>query len=163
MSSLAFGLALAGLASLALNGSYLLQHAGSVSAPAVDARRPLATVCSLLRSRLWATGAAVGIAGWALHIAALSRAPLSLVQAFVAGTLALAAPIAARMLRQHLQPVEWLAVAAVASALVMLSVGIHDPGARSHAHPGALAAFVAFSLAAAAALALAARSWRAHA
>jgi drug/metabolite transporter (DMT)-like permease len=163
MSSLGLGLALAGAASLALNGSYLLQHAGSVRAPAVDARRPLATVVSLLRSRLWATGAAVGIAGWGLHVAALSHAPLSLVQAFVAGTLALIAPIAARMLRQRLQPLEWLAVGIVACALVMLAIGIHDPGVRSRARPAALAAFVAISLVCAASLAFAARSWRAHA
>jgi hypothetical protein len=163
MSSLASGLCLAALASLALNGSYLLQHAGSVGAPSVDARRPVATVRSLLRSRLWAVGAAVGIGGWALHIAALSHAPLSLVQGFVAGTLGLLAPIAARALRQRLEPVEWLAVATVALALVMLAVGIHDPGARSHARPGALTAFVALSLAAAATLAFSVRSWRAHA
>ena len=163
MSSLAFGLALAGIASLALNGSYLLQHAGSVRAPAIDARRPLATVGSLLRSRLWAAGAGLGIGGWGLHVAALSHAPLSLVQAVVAGTLALIAPIAARLLRQRLQPHEWLAVGIVACALVMLAIGIRDPGVRSHARPAALAAFVAISLVAAASLAFAVRSWRAHA
>jgi len=37
----------------------------------------------------------VGLAGWALHVGAMRDAPLSLVQAFVAGGLALTVPMAA--------------------------------------------------------------------
>src|SRR5439155_16139304 len=96
VSGIALGLGLALVASLALNGSYVIQHVGSASAPPVDARRPLFTVWSLLRSRWWALGAALGMAGWAVHVAALSNAPLSLVQAFVAGGPAPLAPGAAR-------------------------------------------------------------------
>ena len=98
MSSLAFGLVLAVVASAALNSGYVLQHVGSAEAPAVDVRRPLATFAGLFRSRLWLLGGAIGVTGWAIHVAALSRAPLSLVQAFVAGGLGLMAPLAARAL-----------------------------------------------------------------
>lgn len=163
MSPLAVGLGLAVIASVALNSSYMLQHAGSASAPAIDARRPLATLRSLLASRLWAFGAVLGISGWALHILALYRAPLSLVQAFVAGGLGLMAPFAARALRQRMDPIEWVAVATVAVALVLLSLGLHDPGPKARIDAPALIAFVVAALAAAAALAASVRGWRAHA
>ncbi len=117
------GLALAVAASVALNASYLTQHAGSRSVPSLDVRRPLAALRSLFSSRVWLIGGAVGLAGWALHVAALSRAPLSLVQAFAAGGLVLTVPAAARFLRERLRPSERAAVIAMAVALVALAVG----------------------------------------
>ena len=56
MSDLALGLGFALVASLALNGSYVIQHVGSAEAADVDARRPLHTLLSLLRSPAWAAG-----------------------------------------------------------------------------------------------------------
>ena len=102
MSSTGIGALLAVCAAIALNGSFLMQHAGAATLRPMDARRPLATFAALLRSPLWTLGAVAGIAGWALHVAAMSEAPLSLVQAFVAGGLALAAPMAALGLRRRL-------------------------------------------------------------
>src|ERR1700704_3421346 len=101
-AALAIGLGLAVLASLALNGSYLLQHAGSQGAPPIDARRLGPALRGLLRSRLWMAG----LTGWALHVAALSQAPLSLVQAFAAGGLALVGPVGARALGVRMLPTE---------------------------------------------------------
>src|SRR5437764_11815475 len=102
MSPLAIGLALAVLASLALNLSFLIQHAGAADAPAITVRRPLRTMRGLLASRLWVAGGALGMTGWGLHVAALAHAPLSLVQAFVAGGIALVAPVARRTLGERL-------------------------------------------------------------
>src|SRR5437879_5261784 len=95
-AAIGIGLGLALVASVALNIGFMLQHRGAVDAPPVSAKRPVATVVGLLRRRTWLLGLALGTTGWALHIAALARAPLSLVQAFVAGGLALLAPIATR-------------------------------------------------------------------
>ena len=85
MSSLVAGLVLAVVASTALNSGYVLQHVGSADAPAVTPRRPIVTLRGLLSSRVWLLGGAIGMTGWGLHVIALSHAPLSLVQAFVAG------------------------------------------------------------------------------
>ena len=142
MSALALGLVLAVAASVALNGSYLIQHVGSAGAPPVDARRPLATLRSLLRSRAWAAGAALGMGGWAMHVAALSHAPLSLVQAFVAGGLGVMAPPASRALRNPLSRAEWVGVAAAVAALALLCVGLRDPGLHYSVRPGAMVAFL---------------------
>jgi hypothetical protein len=123
MSSLTLGLGLALLASLALNAGFLAQHAGARDAPAVSARHPLATLRGLLASPIWTVGLALGLIGWALHVGALANAPLSLVQPFAAGGLALAVPAAARFLGERLSRRERTAVALMVLALVGLSVG----------------------------------------
>jgi hypothetical protein len=120
---LILGLGLAVLASVALNGSYLLQHAGSRGAPSVDLRRPLVTFKGLLRSRLWLAGAVAGVLGSALHVGALGTAPLSLVQAFTAGGLALTVPVAARAFGQRLERSEQVAVFVLVAALSLLGLG----------------------------------------
>ena len=127
MTGLVIGLGLAVLASVALNGSYLLQHAGSRGAPAIDARRPLATARGLLASRWWLAGVAAGLAGWAIHVAALSQAPLSLVQAFAAGGLVLTVPVAARAFGQRLERADQVAVGALVGALALLGLGAAPP------------------------------------
>ena len=118
------GPVLALAAAVALNGSYLLQHAGSVHAVAISPLRPLRTFASLLRSPLWTVGAVAGLSGWALHVAALRHAPLSLVQAFVAGGLALTVPAGAAALRQRLSGAERQALALMVAALLALAFGL---------------------------------------
>lgn len=125
MSGAALGPALAIAASVALNASFLMQHAGSSMAERVTPRHPLATLVGLLRSPVWAAGAVVGLTGWALHVAALSRAPLSLVQAFVAGGLALAVPMAALGLRHRVTRSERVGVVLMVVALTLLALGLH--------------------------------------
>lgn len=149
MSALVLGLALAVGAAVALNGSYLLQHVGAAGAPAISALRPIATMRGLLCSRLWAFGAAAGMLGWGMHVLALSKAPLSLVQAFVAGGLALTVPLSARILHRRSTSGENRAVAAMALALVLLAIGSGGGSATLFASWG-LAAFVGGAVAVAA-------------
>ena len=163
MSSLAFGLALAVAASLALNGSYVIQHVGSGSAPPIDPRRPVATFRGLLGSRVWLAGGVLGMAGWGAHVAALAHAPLSLVQAFVAGGLGLMAPVASRALGHSLSRVEWVGVALAVGALALLCVGLGTPGVHGSADPGRMLAYLAICAAAAGVLVLFVRSWRSQA
>jgi hypothetical protein len=163
VSGIAVGLGLALVASLALNGSYVIQHVGSASAPPVDMRRPFFTLWSLLRSRWWAVGAALGMTGWAVHVAALSHAPLSLVQAFVAGGLALMAPVAARALGAPLTSAERVGVAVAVVSLILLCVGLGNPGVHGSVDAAAMTAFLVAAGIAAGALARARREWRPHA
>jgi hypothetical protein len=162
MTPTALGLLLAFGAAVALNGSYLIQHAGSAGAVAVDARRPVRTLASLLRSPLWSLGAVVGLSGWALHIGAMREAPLSLVQAFVAGGLALTAPMAALGLRRRLAPEERGALATMVVALVLLALGLRGGGAHPRFSGAALGAWVAGLAALAAVLVACVRGPRRH-
>lgn len=147
------GVALALLASLALNTSYVVQHLGSAGAPEVSVLRPVAALAGLLRSKLWLAGAGLGLSGWALHIGALSQAPLSVVQAFAAGGLALTVPIGARLTRTTLAARERAAVGLMALALLGLGLGL-GPVPRHGPPAPALAVFMLLSAGAAAVLAL---------
>jgi hypothetical protein len=69
----------------------LCKHRGAVNAPAVAMSSPLRSASALFRSRWWAIGFGLAFLAWCLHIAALSMAPLSLVQAVIAGGLAMLA------------------------------------------------------------------------
>ena len=113
---LLFGFGLAMASSLALNAGYLLQHLGSGSAPAVDARAPIATVRGLLGSPLWALGMSTSLIGSVLHIGALAVAPLTLVEAFSAAGLALVVPASARVAGSPLHRAERVAVAVIVAA-----------------------------------------------
>ncbi|MGZ4168899.1 MAG: hypothetical protein ACXVV5_22605 [Solirubrobacteraceae bacterium] len=108
---------------MALNGSYVAQHLAAVQAPVITLRRPLVSLTGLLRSRLWLAGGVVGISGWLLHVGALSRAPLSLVQAFSAGGLALVVPVAARLTGRPLSSGARRGTLLMAVALAALAVG----------------------------------------
>lgn len=125
------GIGLALLASVALNGSYLIQHLGSQQAPAISIARPIATLRSLLGSRLWLAGSVAGLVGWALHVAALSQAPLSLVQAFSAGGLALAVPLGAWVTHTRLSRRERRAIFVMGGALALLGIGAGGAGLSS--------------------------------
>jgi drug/metabolite transporter (DMT)-like permease len=154
VSHLLIGLSLALAGSVALNASYLIQHAGSVQTPAIDFRHPLRTVRALARSRLWLGGGVLGVTGWAISIAALALAPLSLVQAFLIGGIALLAPIAVRVLGHRLSPRELAGITLVLIALLVLVVGRGAVGVHSRFHSGELGAYLTGSVAAGACLLL---------
>jgi hypothetical protein len=145
------GVGLAVLASLALNGSYLAQHRGSRGAPPVSARTPVATLRGLLSSRIWLIGSIGGLLGWGLHVLALSKAPLSLVQAFSVGGLALVVPVAGRIVGVGVGRRERRAVLAMAGALALLGLGAGS-AAAAVPHAG-LAGFLAVCAVGAVALA----------
>jgi multidrug transporter EmrE-like cation transporter len=85
------GLLLALGCAFASNLGLLCKHRGATRAPEVDFRRPLKSGAALFRSRWWAIGFAIATVAWCLHVAALSIAPLSMVQAVVAGGIVLLA------------------------------------------------------------------------
>ncbi len=144
MSAVAVGLGLAILASIALNAGFLLQHVGARGTVAISAHRPVATMRSLLRSPSWALGGALGLAGWALHVGALGRAPLSLVQAFAAGGLAVAALGATRVRHVSLDRRELRAIGLMGLALVALSLGL-VPARATPTPPVGMVIFLATS------------------
>jgi drug/metabolite transporter (DMT)-like permease len=154
VSALATGLVLAVAASVALNTGYLLQHRGSSGTPAITPLRPIATLRSLLASRAWLAGLVLGTLGWAMHVGALARAPLSLVQAFVAGGLALAVPIGRRLFGQVLSAGELVGVVVMALSLAGLAAGITAHGAGGDFDALRLGAFLGLLGAAALVLAL---------
>jgi hypothetical protein len=127
---LAMGLVLALLSTAALSYSAYLQHTVSGTLPTLALRRPVSSLSALFRSWPWLAGFVTGLSGWALYIAALGLAPLSLVQATSAGGVGLLA-LFVRLSGGHLLRPERVAVAmAVASLLVL---GLSWPAGAGHA------------------------------
>jgi drug/metabolite transporter (DMT)-like permease len=115
--------------------------------------RPLATLRGLLGSPRWVVGGLLGMAGWAMHIGALARAPLSLVQAFVSGGLILAVPMAGALLGHLPLPRERWGLVGLAAALAMLATGsANRPGSIQAAGLGAYLALSTLVAAAVSAL-----------
>jgi drug/metabolite transporter (DMT)-like permease len=116
------GLLLALASAFATNLGFLLRHRGAVAAPDVDPRRPLRSAIGLFRSKWWAIGYGVAIVAYALHVGALTLAPLSLVQAVLAAGLVLLGVLAERMFGFHLGRREWLGVVLAAAGLAFLAL-----------------------------------------
>jgi hypothetical protein len=154
-SQATLGLMAAAAASLAINGSYLVQTRALASTPAISVTRPVATLLSLLRSPSWLAGATLGYGGLALEVVALCLAPVALVQSVVAGGLVVVAVGSARVARHPVARGEAAAVGLMLVAVIGLSIA---PAARpAPGPPSVLALTVFMALPAVAALALARR------
>jgi len=93
---LAVGLVLALASAAALNWGFFAQHEAAAALPRLEVRSPLRSLLVLFRTSRWTIGFATGIGGWALYVAALRLAPLSLVQAASAGGIGLLALFVSR-------------------------------------------------------------------
>jgi hypothetical protein len=98
----AVALVLALAATTLTNVAYLREHDAAAALPALSLRRPLHSVEALLTDRSWLLGFALESCGFALYVAALALAPLTLVQSVSAGGIGVLAFASARMRRQRL-------------------------------------------------------------
>jgi hypothetical protein len=148
----ALGLALALGSAFALNWGWLEQHGAARELPPLSLRRPVASLHDLFRARSWLVGFLVGISGWALYVAALALAPLSVVQATSAGGIGLLAALARRR-GDTVDRVDWSGVVAASAGLVLIAVSLAG-GALSASRPhfGALLVWISVSAVVAAAL-----------
>lgn len=114
------------------NLAFLYKHRGAVEAPAVDARHPLRSAADLFRSKWFAIGMAVAVLAWGFHVAAMALAPLSLVQAVIAGGLVWLAVLAERVFGFRMGARQWWGVGLTAAGLAFLALTIpHSSGASS--------------------------------
>ena len=119
--SLAIGLALAAMSALATNIGFLLRHRGAVAAPDVDFRRPVRSAVGLFRQKWWTVGYLIAALAYALHVAALGLASLSLVQAVLAGGLVILGVIGERFFGFELGRRQWIGVGLTAAGLAFLA------------------------------------------
>ena len=135
------GILLAIVSALGANVAFLCKHRGANRAPAVRFSRPLASAVALFRSYWWTLGWLVGAVAWGFHVAAMSLAPLSLVQAVMAAGLALLVIPAQIWFGIRLGWKEWTGLGLSAAGLALLAVTAD----ASHAHSAySLAALIAF-------------------
>jgi drug/metabolite transporter (DMT)-like permease len=125
------GLLLALGCAFATNLAFLWKQKGAVAAPEVALRHPLASAKGLFCSKWFVIGFSVAIAAWALHVAALALAPISLVQAVISGGLVFLAVLADRWFGFKLGRRQWWGVAFVAAGLAFLGLTAEQTGSHS--------------------------------
>jgi hypothetical protein len=154
--SVQVGLLLAVATALTSIVGFLYKHRGAVRAPAVDFRRPLWSSLVLFRSGWYLLGIVVSMASWGLHVGALALAPISIVQAIIAGGLVLLTVVADKVFGLTVTRREWIGVALAAVGLAFLAATLD--GAATDAHSDYEAATIAtyIGIAAGAGLAVAA-------
>jgi multidrug transporter EmrE-like cation transporter len=85
-------------------------------------RHPLRSAVDLFRSKWWSIGWAVAAVAFALHVAALALAPLSIGQAVLAGGLVFLAVLAERFFGFELGRRQWNGIGLVAVSLALLTL-----------------------------------------
>ena len=120
----AVALFLALAATTLTNIAYLREHDAAASLPTLSLRRPLHSVQALLTDRSWLMGFALESGGFALYVAALALAPLTLVQSIAAGGIGILAFVSARMRRQRLGRHELAGVLVSMLGLLALAVSL---------------------------------------
>lgn len=143
-----FGLLCSLLSALGTNLAFLLKYKGAVAAPDVDMRHPLRSAADLFRSRWWTIGWCVAVVAFALHVVALTLAPLSVGQAVLAGGLVFLAVLAERFFGFALGRRQWIGIGLVAVSLSLLTLtgGTGGGGARSGYSPAGLIVFEAIAV-----------------
>ena len=129
---LQLGTLLALACALTTNVALLCKHRGAVAAPSVHLTSPLRSAKALFRSRWWAIGFAIAIGAWALHVAALAMAPLSVVETTISAGLVLLAWFAERWFGVRVGVREWIGLGLCAGGLALLAATSgqpSDPGA----------------------------------
>jgi multidrug transporter EmrE-like cation transporter len=123
---------------------FLLKGQGAADAPPVELRRPVSSSLALFSSRAYTIGILIATASWGLHVAALSLAPISLVQTVIAGGLALLTVVADRVFGYQVSRREWIGVALTAAGLAVLAGTMSGVAASRHSDydPATLAAYV---------------------
>jgi multidrug transporter EmrE-like cation transporter len=141
--AVAVGLVCALLSALGTNLAFLFKHRGALAAPDVDMRHPVRSAVGLFRSRWWSIGWGVAAVAFALHVAALSLAPLSIGQAVLAGGLVFLAVLAERFFGFKLGRRQWMGIGLVAVSLTALT--LTGGGGGGGAHSGySLAGMIVF-------------------
>src|SRR4051794_13174769 len=155
--SVQLGLLLALATAVASLLGFLLKHRGAIESPDVEWRKPVRSSLRLFRSRAYAVGMGVAMGSWGLHVAALSLAPISLVQTVIAGGLVLLTVLANSFFAHEVTQREWIGVAMTAAGLAFLAATVGNTGQSAHADfdPATLAVYVGLLTAAGTAAAIA--------
>src|SRR3954449_10233513 len=129
--TLQIGILLAFLCAVLSNLGFFYKHRGACACAKVEIRHPLRTAKALWTSKWFAIGMVVGGGGWALHVAAISFAPLSVVQVVLSGGVVLIAVMADRMFGFSVGGRQCWGLALTAVGLILLASRCRTPTART--------------------------------
>lgn len=142
MASVEVGIALAGVGAVMANLASLLKHRGCQQVPLVKIAEPLRSARHLATSGWFAAGWGIAAAAWLLHVAALSMAPISLVQAVLAGGAVSLAVLSQQFFGTAVERRQWLALVLGGSGLALLALTLpRFDGSHSQFAPLAILGF----------------------
>ena len=126
------------------NLGFFYKYRGANAAPSVQVRHPLRSARALFASKWFTIGMIVATASWALHVAALTLAPMSVIQVSLAAGIVFIAVMADRMFGFEVGPRQWLGLCLTGVGLVMLGVTLPAMhGAHSQFSQAAMISFEA--------------------
>jgi drug/metabolite transporter (DMT)-like permease len=124
VGSVETGIALALVAALVTNLASLFKHRGCQHVEPIQIRQPLRSARALAASRWFAAGWGLAAAAWLIHVAALSMAPISLVQAVLAGGAVTLAVMSQRLFGDRVERRQWLALLLGGAGLALLTITV---------------------------------------
>lgn len=144
LMSLSTGILLALACAFVTNLGFLYKHRGACAAPPVDLRHPLRSGRALFASKWFALGMLVAAGAWILHVGALALAPMSIVQAVLAGGVVLLAVMAERLFGFSVGRRQWIGLGLTAVGLALLGLTLPVAhGAHSQFSLGGMISFEA--------------------
>jgi len=124
------------------NLGFFYKYRGANSVPKVQVLHPLRSTRRLYSSKWFALGMLIAVASWGLHVAALSLAPMSVIQVSLAAGMVFIAVMAERLFGFQVGRRQWLGLFLTAAGLVLLGVTLPAMhGAQSHFSPAAMIPF----------------------
>lgn len=136
------GIALAAVAALLTNLASLFKHRGCHHADPVSIRTPLRSARGLAGSPWFAAGWGLAAIAWLVHVVALSMAPISIVQAVLAGGAVSLAVLAQRLFGDSVERRQWLALLLGGAGLALLVLTVpHFKGSHSGFEIGGMLGF----------------------
>lgn len=142
LGSVEAGIGLALLGAVMANLAALLKHRGCQQVPQVRIQAPLQSARRLAGSPWFAAGWGLAAVAWLIHVAALSMAPISLVQAALAAGAVSLAVLSQKLFGDRVEPRQWLALLLGGTGLALLALtlpSIH--GSHSEFAPATILAF----------------------
>ena len=118
------GILLALACALTTNVGFLFKHRGACEAAPVDFRHPLRSGRALFGSKLFTVGMLIATSAWIFHVAAMAVAPLSIVQAVLAGGVVLLAIMAERAFGLAISRRQWAGIILTAIGLLILGFSL---------------------------------------
>jgi drug/metabolite transporter (DMT)-like permease len=137
-----FGILLALACAFVANLGFFYKYRGANSVPKVQVLHPLRSAKELYSSKWFALGMLIATASWGLHVAALSLAPMSVIQVSLAAGVVFIAVMAERMFGFKVGRRQWIGLTLTAAGLVLLGLTLPAMhGAHSHFSEVAMISF----------------------
>jgi hypothetical protein len=142
--TLTLGILLALACAFVANLGFFYKYRGANAVADVQVRHPLRSARALFASKWFTLGMVIATGSWALHVAALALAPMSVIQVSLAAGIVFIAVMADRMFGFEVGRRQWIGLCLTGVGLVMLGLTLPAMhGAHSQFSQAAMISFEA--------------------